>query len=121
MNKQQQLVAAIGRLNLHHCFVLNSSIAGSVPVIEITSPHRQLQDKAVEVTEKRNGILSKVYVARFSGCIVKWRFGECQFAYGEPNSRRDTLGINSQKYCSASAQMHDAVAQYISKKEAIYG
>ncbi len=121
MNKQQTLLAAIGRLNYHNCVVLRSSLAGAMPVIEISGPHRQLQQKAVEVTERRNGILSKVYVARFSGCIVKWRFGECQFAYGALNSRRNTLGDFYPQHCTASKQMHDAVVQYISKKEAIYG
>lgn len=121
MNKQQTLVAAIGRLNYHNCVVLRSSLAGAIPVIEISAPHGQLQQKAVEVTERCNGILSKVYVARFSGCLVKWRFGECQFAYESLNARRNTLGDFYQEYCAAPTQTYDAVAQYISKKEAIYG
>ncbi|EKO3777775.1 hypothetical protein P0F24_002855 [Vibrio metschnikovii] len=72
MNKHAQMMVAVGRLNHHHCLVLRTNTAPAIPVIEIDSPYSALAEKAIEVMERRNGQLSKAYVARFSGCLVRW-------------------------------------------------
>lgn len=76
--KQAAFLTASGRLTLSNCFVLRTNFNAVVPVIEISNPSEKLKAKAVAVMEMRHGTLNKMYVARFSKCLVRWWSGECQ-------------------------------------------
>lgn len=76
--KQMALITARGRLTLAGCFILRVNYAPAIPVIEIANPSPKLKDKAIAVMEMRHGTLNKMYVARFSKCLVRWWSGECQ-------------------------------------------
>ncbi|EMV4498219.1 MAG: hypothetical protein SLagBPW_36590 [Shewanella algae] len=76
--KQTALLTARGRLALADCFILRVTIAPPIPVIEISNPSEKLKARAVEVMEMRHGTLNKMYVARFSKCLVRWWSGDCQ-------------------------------------------
>ena len=93
--KQQAVLAARGRLTLADCFILRINYEPAIPVIEVTNPSRKLMDKAVAVMEMRHGTLNKMYVARFSKCLVRWWSGECQQYVG------NTV-INSQEHKCAN-------------------
>jgi hypothetical protein len=93
--KQRASLAAQGRLELADCFILRVNYAPAIPVIEIKNPSEKLRKKAVEVVEMRHGTLNKMYVARFSKCLVRWWSGECQQYVG------NTV-INSQEHKSAN-------------------
>ncbi|SHF87436.1 hypothetical protein [Vibrio gazogenes] len=89
--KQMALITARGRLVLANCFILRVNYAPAIPVIEITNPSEKLKKKAVAVMEMRHGTLNKMYVARFSKCLVRWWSGECQQYVGNTviNSEED--------------------------------
>ncbi|ENM3954348.1 hypothetical protein ACT7T5_003512 [Vibrio cholerae] len=121
MNKHETLLKAVGRLNLHHCFVLRTNSVTKMPVIEIANPcgaiAQRLMRDAVEVTELRHGTLNKMYVTKFCGCLVRWWSSECQQYVGntvinsqenqheKPTFLKNLQALRNWKYDKANTQV----------------
>lgn len=78
--KQAMALTAIGRLINAGCKVLSSSIAIAMPVIYIEQPSPKLRAKAAQITEVHHGVVNKICVASFGGCVVRWNDDELPFA-----------------------------------------
>lgn len=70
--KQALSLTAVGRLNNAGCTVLSSILDHAMPVIYIEQPSAKLRAKAAHITEVQHGVVNKICVAIFGGCIVRW-------------------------------------------------
>jgi len=70
--KHFSAMTAIARLKRQGCVVLSARTDLTIPVIEILDPSKALKEKATQIVEKHNGLLSRICVARLSGCLIRW-------------------------------------------------
>ncbi|MGL5668492.1 MAG: hypothetical protein ACRDD9_20475 [Shewanella sp.] len=72
VEKQALSLTAVGRLKLHGCEVISINTQHLTPVIVVDKPPLKLRSKAVCITEVLHGVVSKICVASFNGCLVRW-------------------------------------------------
>ncbi|HGO5302415.1 TPA: hypothetical protein ACK21Z_003188 [Vibrio harveyi] len=72
LEKQSQYLSAVGRLKLQGCVIVSTFYDLAIPIIEVENPSQSLKKKAIHVTEKLNGVTTKICVARMNGCVVRW-------------------------------------------------
>ncbi|WP_447077704.1 hypothetical protein [Shewanella algae] len=73
LEKQAISLTAVGRLSMAGCIVIEINNNQPLPVIDIENPTRKLRQKAAHITQVHHGIEDKVCVARFNGCLVRWK------------------------------------------------
>jgi len=71
--KRRGLKNAIERLQREGSEIVNVSRKGlGIPVITIEMPPTWLLPKAIPMSERINGQMENIAVARLSGCVVRW-------------------------------------------------
>ncbi|TVP12504.1 hypothetical protein [Shewanella sp. MSW] len=78
--KQALSLTAVGRLQMSGCTVVAINDNQPTPVIDIEKPKfdmrnkttLKLRSKATRITQVHRGVDSKICVAQFNGCLVRW-------------------------------------------------